>query len=151
MVVCVGCFFFSGERRHTRCALVTGVQTCALPILAGESIEIDVESRDVDCVVYYGLCSICEHRNAPFMGKPNNCLEWRQYPENIRHVRDRHTARAMRDGVSESGGIEIAEFVKIGRASCRESVCQYVEISLVAVSLKKKTKSQQYPHHQLSP
>src|SRR3546814_4797465 len=31
MVVC--CFFFSSRRRHTRCALVTGVQTCALPIL----------------------------------------------------------------------------------------------------------------------
>src|SRR3546814_8145757 len=25
--------FFSSRRRHTRCALVTGVQTCALPIL----------------------------------------------------------------------------------------------------------------------
>src|SRR3546814_3283605 len=25
-------FFFSRRRRHTRCALVTGVQTCALPI-----------------------------------------------------------------------------------------------------------------------
>src|SRR3546814_2075064 len=28
-------FFFSSRRRHTRCALVTGVQTCALPIYAG--------------------------------------------------------------------------------------------------------------------
>src|SRR3546814_3922748 len=28
-------FFFSSRRRHTRCALVTGVQTCALPILPG--------------------------------------------------------------------------------------------------------------------
>src|SRR3546814_5813631 len=28
----VVCFFFSSRRRHTRCALVTGVQTCALPI-----------------------------------------------------------------------------------------------------------------------
>src|SRR3546814_9196209 len=28
------CFFFSSRRRHTRCALVTGVQTCALPISA---------------------------------------------------------------------------------------------------------------------
>src|SRR3546814_9716865 len=27
-------FFFSSRRRHTRCALVTGVQTCALPMLA---------------------------------------------------------------------------------------------------------------------
>src|SRR3546814_5526550 len=29
-------FFFSSRRRHTRCALVTGVQTCALPISAAE-------------------------------------------------------------------------------------------------------------------
>src|SRR3546814_13559628 len=29
--LCV-CVFFSSRRRHTRCALVTGVQTCALPI-----------------------------------------------------------------------------------------------------------------------
>src|SRR3546814_12083380 len=28
-------FFFSSRRRHTRCALVTGVQTCALPICKG--------------------------------------------------------------------------------------------------------------------
>src|SRR3546814_8034792 len=28
----VDVFFFSSRRRHTRCALVTGVQTCALPI-----------------------------------------------------------------------------------------------------------------------
>src|SRR3546814_16315567 len=31
--MCLIClFFFSSRRRHTRCALVTGVQTCALPI-----------------------------------------------------------------------------------------------------------------------
>src|SRR3546814_3326691 len=29
-------FFFSSRRRHTRCALVTGVQTCALPILLAQ-------------------------------------------------------------------------------------------------------------------
>src|SRR3546814_4507198 len=29
---CQFVFFFSSRRRHTRCALVTGVQTCALPI-----------------------------------------------------------------------------------------------------------------------
>src|SRR3546814_4421557 len=33
--VCFVCFFFSSRRRHTRCALVTGVQTCALPIYQG--------------------------------------------------------------------------------------------------------------------
>src|SRR3546814_9852914 len=31
----LGFFFFSSRRRHTRCALVTGVQTCALPISLG--------------------------------------------------------------------------------------------------------------------
>src|SRR3546814_2453087 len=31
---CLVFFFFSSRRRHTRCALVTGVQTCALPICA---------------------------------------------------------------------------------------------------------------------
>src|SRR3546814_13069224 len=30
--LCEFFFFFSSRRRHTRCALVTGVQTCALPI-----------------------------------------------------------------------------------------------------------------------
>src|SRR3546814_2241037 len=30
-------FFFSSRRRHTRCALVTGVQTCALPIYAARA------------------------------------------------------------------------------------------------------------------
>src|SRR3546814_6046916 len=41
--MCYVCFFFffSSRRRHTRCALVTGVQTCALPIsglaLCGDS------------------------------------------------------------------------------------------------------------------
>src|SRR3546814_20852723 len=30
-------FFFSSRRRHTRCALVTGVQTCALPIFAAQT------------------------------------------------------------------------------------------------------------------
>src|SRR3546814_1998055 len=32
MNICVIFFFLSSRRRHTRCALVTGVQTCALPI-----------------------------------------------------------------------------------------------------------------------
>src|SRR3546814_10357688 len=33
----MGVVFFSSRRRHTRCALVTGVQTCALPIWAKEA------------------------------------------------------------------------------------------------------------------
>src|SRR3546814_10499150 len=39
---CVCFFFFSSRRRHTRCALVTGVQTCALPIYrVAVAIEAD--------------------------------------------------------------------------------------------------------------
>src|SRR3546814_14764840 len=34
-------FFFSSRRRHTRCALVTGVQTCALPI----SVEVALTEK----------------------------------------------------------------------------------------------------------
>src|SRR3546814_3882769 len=33
-------FFFSSRRRHTRCALVTGVQTCALPICSGPDVVL---------------------------------------------------------------------------------------------------------------
>src|SRR3546814_9866203 len=33
------CFFFSNRRRQTRCALVTGVQTCALPILGRRRLQ----------------------------------------------------------------------------------------------------------------
>src|SRR3546814_15762305 len=46
----VFCFFFSSRRRHTRCALVTGVQTCALPIYRCETLDpipdvVDVAAR----------------------------------------------------------------------------------------------------------
>src|SRR3546814_276036 len=42
-------FFFSSRRRHTRCALVTGVQTCALPIYyqrASATGSGDVDTKD---------------------------------------------------------------------------------------------------------
>src|SRR3546814_8102748 len=38
------CFFFSSRIRHTRCALVTGVQTCALPIYLAEQLGLDAKS-----------------------------------------------------------------------------------------------------------
>src|SRR3546814_5300702 len=41
-------FFFSSRRRHTRCALVTGVQTCALPILSKNSLRRRHAPRPVD-------------------------------------------------------------------------------------------------------
>src|SRR3546814_11061571 len=44
-------FFFSSRRRHTRCALVTGVQTCALPISDALSVRLiaDYTSREEEC------------------------------------------------------------------------------------------------------
>src|SRR3546814_9811056 len=47
-------FFFSSRRRHTRCALVTGVQTCALPICSSdlarmrlrEGVELPLKDPD---------------------------------------------------------------------------------------------------------
>src|SRR3546814_7686755 len=49
-------FFFSSRRRHTRCALVTGVQTCALPIwltLRCMGVTLSPAVREVD--VAYNL------------------------------------------------------------------------------------------------
>src|SRR3546814_6953409 len=46
-------FFFSSRRRHTRCALVTGVQTCALPILLGV-IWSSEEAHTVDALAVRG-------------------------------------------------------------------------------------------------
>src|SRR3546814_17000731 len=41
--------FFSSRRRHTRCALVTGVQTCALPILVQvERLAVEIARRFAD-------------------------------------------------------------------------------------------------------
>src|SRR3546814_4197171 len=48
------CFFFSSRRRHTICALVTGVQTCALPIFLAKypqvRVQMHVSNRRVDVI-----------------------------------------------------------------------------------------------------
>src|SRR3546814_9965894 len=46
--LCLVGFFFSSRRRHTRCALVTGVQTCALPIFAACSAPAATEAAPAD-------------------------------------------------------------------------------------------------------
>src|SRR3546814_17624050 len=40
-------FFFSSRRRHTRCALVTGVQTCALPISATSFVVLALTGLNI--------------------------------------------------------------------------------------------------------
>src|SRR3546814_11316423 len=54
MIVFVFSFcFLSSRRRHTRCALVTGVQTCALPICAdyAEAVKAFTDGRSVEVVL----------------------------------------------------------------------------------------------------
>src|SRR3546814_19574808 len=41
-------FFFSSRRRHTRCALVTGVQTCALPISRFADAEHEADGAEAE-------------------------------------------------------------------------------------------------------
>src|SRR3546814_7046827 len=55
-VVVVRClFFFSSRRRHTRCALVTGVQTCALPISSAALPRALSPSLFLFTIVYGGM------------------------------------------------------------------------------------------------
>src|SRR3546814_3107371 len=90
-------FFFSSRRRHTRCALVTGIQTCALPI-----------SR-------VGICAYntLEHLLSLLAVMATGKI-W--VPLNPRDSGGELAAKAE----------TAAPTLEIGRASCRERVCQYV-------------------------
>src|SRR3546814_10035122 len=95
-------FFFSSRRRHTRCALVTGVQTCALPICA--MVEFD----------NVGL------RYGPD-GEVLRDISFNLQPGSFYFL----------TGASGAGKTSLLRMLylaqrQIGRASCRESVCQYV-------------------------
>src|SRR3546814_7415040 len=99
---------FSSRRRHTRCALVTGVQTCALPI-----------SRRFDR--FPGLL-INDGRNIPahYVVKKNkrpNRIAGRECTmiELTPKDHERYGYRYCSDAKTE-----------IGRASCRERVCKSV-------------------------
>src|SRR3546814_9685521 len=85
-------FFFSSRRRHTRCALVTGVQTCALPI---STFKATVN------VVVDGIAASA----ASFIAMAGDTVK--MAPQSVMMIHD-------------ASGLEI------GRASCRERVCQYV-------------------------
>src|SRR3546814_3723105 len=88
-------FFFSSRRRHTRCALVTGVQTCALPIfwLASVPAQLVDIARGIDT------------RNS--IEQQNAALKQQQF-------------------VLSAQLSKMEALAEIGRASCRERVCQYV-------------------------
>src|SRR3546814_5927461 len=108
-------FFFSSRRRHTRCALVTGVQTCALPICS----DGHANSMYGDGVLSF---------DAPTGDEPAD--RYRYDPAN--------PVQTIGGGDCCNGGLVTAgafdqrpiesrhDVLEIGRASCRERVCQYV-------------------------
>src|SRR3546814_1554689 len=87
-------FFFSSRRRHTRCALVTGVQTCALPIYA--------DFVTFPELITLQLLSIENTELSPV----ESIRKLSQYTPQVKEL--------------------FSRLAEIGRASCRERVCQYV-------------------------
>src|SRR3546814_10915550 len=98
-------FFFSSRRLHTRCALVTGVQTCALPILD------DRQEDFVQALVVAGAVGQGDTDEVKAAGGGDDLQEGvaRDVALHLPEGRDGYAADD-----------------EIGRASCRERVCQYV-------------------------
>src|SRR3546814_2107253 len=104
-MICV--FFFSSSRRHTICALVTGVQTCALPILnVSTTTTISALCAVAGVGTYTSTCST--------VAGAENCMEGRLYSS---CDFDTWCVWKCRPGEANDK--------QIGRESCRESVCQY--------------------------
>src|SRR3546814_1302597 len=103
------CFFVSSRRRHTRCALVTGVQTCALPIYG-----VAILARGTQPVeVQRGLAGEAEDEQSRY-------LEADVFGVRVASI-------YLPNGNPQPGPkFDYKLRWKIGRASCRERVCQYV-------------------------
>src|SRR3546814_4353619 len=94
--------FFSSRRRHTICALVTGVQTWALPIC---------RSR-LEAVVHRALLVDANAEPlGPLLLHPADDALLEEHDADDDQPAERHPLPAQHE---------------IGRASCRERVCQYV-------------------------
>src|SRR3546814_9388876 len=94
------CFFCSSRRRHTRCALVTGVQTCALPISRAREDQ--------------------RRLNAELRATRALLAESARVNERTRISRELH------DLLGHHLTALSLNLEEIGRASCRESGCQNV-------------------------
>src|SRR3546814_9575137 len=130
------CFFFSSRRRHTRCALVAGVQTGALPIYridlpTAQSLLGQAEQSWVGVVNFNGvtfssqeLRDVANQREDYELSKRSALLG---YAANEAEFADAQASRMVQyatdaqiEEAIDNGG------VKIGRAPCRERVCQSV-------------------------
>src|SRR3546814_2747125 len=117
---CFILFCFSRRRRHTRCALVTGVQTCALPIwLRQKTEEFEKSKREKLRLGYTQMQEAVPTSFGILFSTYNEALsrDWWRVSKCSERVK------------------------QIGRESCRVRVCKYVKISVVAGSLNKKKKT----------
>src|SRR3546814_2037134 len=101
-------FFFSSRRRHTRCALVTGVQTCALPICLDARIEEAFAGIDLATTL-------------PIVTGYAGCEGGM-----VRRYARGYTEMTFSRLAVLTGAREAIIHKEIGRAPCRERVCQYV-------------------------
>src|SRR3546814_17924874 len=147
--VVVVIFFFSSRRRHTRCALVTGVQTCALPICEEDLQEVEwlhpFDFVDSDMPYLHASDAILLDRDQIAKDALDEAVLTRSIvSEGLEVGSGSLPFERLPDRFGRTGTIVLevdpAGGEKIGRASGRERVCQYVEISGGAVALKKKKK-----------
>src|SRR3546814_5140804 len=83
-------FFFSSRRRHTRCALVTGVQTCALPI------SPDMHFRNGAIAIPYLTTLLLQLHDEQVLDLEDRLAEWfPDYP-----AADRITLRMLADNTA---------------------------------------------------
>src|SRR3546814_6771672 len=97
-------FFFSSRRRHTRCALVTGVQTCALPIWASAHASTGASRRQTGPGTFADKVPLkvgetgedIEHQLARCRGRVDclgDALERNAAARQLVHRRDRKSTR----------------------------------------------------------
>src|SRR3546814_5103924 len=111
-------FFYSSRRRHTRCALVTGLQTCALPISNVENRDIRMQSR--------GNCNGASAADRKTIAIPEKrrCSPSALVPIEGPVARDRHPRhaayRAETDRQSVGEGKSVSGRVTLGGRRCIE-------------------------------
>src|SRR3546814_3291174 len=90
-------FFFSSRRRHTRCALVTGVQTCALPISAPSWKTVKRVRQTWFCPPATNICRSSggaasddrrDHRAEPSLTISTDRTNWQDYSTVVKQAFD---------------------------------------------------------------
>src|SRR3546814_17238690 len=124
-------FFFSSRRRHTRCALVTGVQTCALPIFKPNTDDMrDSASLSIIPALQKAGCRIKAY-DPEGMEEAARLLNDVEYCKDAYETLDGADCVAILTEWNEFRALDL-EKVRglmnrpVGRASCRARVCQYV-------------------------